>query len=186
MSAPKLLIPLSYLNEACFLSLNIDEKKFKMVLKIAQEDLRDILGGEFYEQIETQYLPANDTFSTANAILYEDYLKDYLAWATYHRFLGFSQSDSTPTGERAFKDDSSDLLTELSMAGKEKNVKAMVSRYKDKIINYLRLQRTINSTSFPLWVDDMKEEFGFGISCIERDTVKDGLISITKATRGNE
>jgi len=41
MSAPKLLIPLSYLNEACFLSLNIDEKKFKMVLKIAQEDLRD-------------------------------------------------------------------------------------------------------------------------------------------------
>lgn len=182
----KFLIPLSYLNEACFLSLNIDEKKFKMVLKISQEDLRDILGGEFYEEIETQYDPANDTFTTANATLYEDYLKDYLAWATYHRFLGFSQSESTPTGERSFNDDNSTLLADVALYSKEKNVKAMVSRYKDNIINYLRLQRSIDSTSFPLWQDCYKEEFGFGISCIERDAEKDQIISITKATRGNE
>lgn len=186
MSAPKLLIPLSYLNEACFLSLNIDEKKFKMCLKIAQEDLRDILTGEFYEQIETQYSPTNDTFSTANATLYEDYLKDYLAWATYYRFLGFSQSDSTPTGERQFNDDSSLILNDIALSAKEKNVKAMVSRYKDKIVNYLRLERSKNSSAFPLWIDENKEEFGWGISCIERDSVKDQLISITKATRGNE
>lgn len=186
MSAPKLLIPLAYLNEACFLSLNIDEKKFKMVLKIAQEDLRDVLGGEFYEQIETQYAPANDTFSVANATLYEDYLKDFLAWATYHRYLGFSQSESTPTGERQFSDDNSTLLEDIKLASKEKNVKAMVSRYKDKIINYLRNQRTLSSTAFPLWVDVCTEEFGFGISCIERDSTADQIISITKATRGNE
>lgn len=186
MSAPKLLIPLSYLNEACYLSLNIDEKKFKMVLKIAQEDLRDILGGEFYEEIETQYDPINDTFTSANATLYEDYLKDYLAWATYHRFLGFSQSDSTPTGERSFNDDNSNLLTDIALFSKEKNVKNMVSRYKDKIINYLKLQRKIDSTSFPLWVDNCREDFGWGISCIERDSTTDQILSITKATRGNE
>jgi len=186
MSAPKLLIPLAYLNEACFLSLNIDEKKFKMVLKIAQEDLRDILGGEFYEEIETQYSATNDTFTTANATLYEDYLKDYLAWATYHRYLGFSQSESTPTGERSFKDETSDLLSDIALAGKEKNVESMVSRYHDRIINYLRLQRSIDSTSFPKWVDNYKETFGWGISCIERNTIDDQIISITKATRGNE
>lgn len=182
----KLLIPLAYLNEACFLSLNIDEKKFKMVLKIAQEDLRDILGGEFYEEIETQYNPIGDTLTTANSTLYENYLKDFLAWATYHRYLGFSQSDSTPTGERAFNDDSSTLLGDIALAAKEKNVKAMVSRYKDKIINYLRLQRSINSTSFPLWVDNCREEFGWGITCIARDSTSDKILSITKATRGNE
>ncbi len=186
MSAPKLLIPLAYLNEACFLSLNIDEKKFKMCLKIAQEDLRDILGGEFYEEIESQYSPSNDSFSAVNAMLYEDYLKDYLAWATYHRLLGFSQSESTPTGERSFKDDSSDLLMDIALSSKEKNVKAYVSRYRDRIINYLRLQRSINTSSFPKWVDEWKEEFGWGISCIERDSIKDQLVSITKATRGNE
>ena len=186
MSTPKLLIPLAYLNEACFQSLNIDEKKFKMCLKIAQEDLRDILGGEFYEEIESQYSATNDTFTSANATLYEDYLKDYLAWATYHRFFGFSQSESTPTGERSFKDDSSDLLTDMALIAKEKNIKSYVSRYRDKIINYLRQQRSINSSSFPKWVDEWKEEFGWGISCIERDSIKDQLVSITKATRGNE
>lgn len=182
----KYLIPLSYLNEACALSLNIEEKKFKMVLKIAQEDLRDILGSEYYSEIETQYAPSGDTFTTANATLYEDYLKDYLAWATYHRFLGFSQSDSTPTGEREFADDSSTILSGVKLLSKEKNVENMVSRYRDRIINYLRLERSKVSTAFPLWVDSYKNTFGWGISSIERDRENDSLISITKATRGNE
>lgn len=186
MSAPKLLIPLAYLNEACFLSLNIDEKKFKMVLKIAQEDLRDILGGEFYAEIETQYSPLADTFTTANATLYEDYLKDFLAWATYHRYLGFSQSESTPTGERSFLDDNSTLLQDVALFNKEKNVKDMVTRYRNNIVNYLRLQRSILSTSFPLWVDTCKEDFGWGITSIARDSTADKIFSITKAVRGNE
>ena len=186
MSAPKQLIPLAYLNEACFLSQNIDEKKFKISLKLAQEDLKDILGGEFYAEIETQYNPANDTLTTANATLYEDYLKDFLAWRTYLYHLGFSQSESTPTGERAFTDENSTLLTDLSMFGKEKNVQAQVSRYKNRIINYLRLQQTILSTNFPLWIDTCREEFGFAISGIERDSYLDKTISITKAVRGNE
>lgn len=186
MSAPKLLIPLSYLNEACFLSLNIDEKKFKMCLKIAQEDLRDVLGAEFYAEVETQYAPANDTFTTANATLYEDYIKDFLAWATYHRFLGFSQSESTPTGERSFTDDSSTILTDLALNAKEKNVKNMVTRYKDRMVNYMRLQQTILSTNFPLWDDKCVTDFGWGISGIERDSHRDKIISVTKAVRGNE
>jgi hypothetical protein len=186
MSAPKQLIPLSYLNEACFLSQNIDEKKFKMSLKIAQKDLRDILGGEFYAEIETQYAPANDTLTTENATLYEDYLKDFLAWSTYQYHLGFSQSESTPTGERAFKDENSDLLTDITIFGKEKNVKAQVSRCKNDIINYLRLQQTILSTNFPLWKDTCRDEFGFAISGIERNSALDKTISITKAVRANE
>ena len=182
----KLLIPLSYLNEACALSQNIDEKKFKMVLKLAQEDLQDILGVEFYEEIETQYLPANDTFTTANATLYEDYLKDFLAWSTYHRLLGFSQSESTPTGERSFKDENSDLLADLALHSKEKNVAQMVARYKNRIINYLKLAQSKDATAFPLWEHCVEGEFGWGISGIERDSYEDKIFSINKAATGNE
>jgi hypothetical protein len=182
----KLLIPLAYLNEACFLSLNIDEKKFKMVLKLAQEDLYEILGGEFYEEIETQYSPINDTFTTANATLYEDYIKDFLAWATYLKHLGFSQSESTPTGERQFKDDSSDLVSELAMFGKEKNVKAQVTHYKNKMINFLKLAQTKDSTTYPLWKDRCQNDFGWGISGVERDSHYDKMVSVTKAVRANE
>lgn len=186
MSAPKQLIPLQYLNEACYLSDNIDEKKFKMCLKIAQEDLSDILGPEFYAEIETQYAPSGDTFTTANATLYEDYLKDYLAWATYYRFLGFSQSDSTPTGEREHNDENSTILDDVKLFGKSENVRNMSERYKNKIINYLRLQQSILSTSFPLWKDRCDETFSWGVSGIERDSYKDKVISITIATRANE
>lgn len=182
----KLLIPFQYLNEACYLSDNIDEKKFKMVLKIAQEDLSDILGPEFYAQIETQYDPSSDTFSTANATLYEDYLKDYLAWSTYYRFLGFSQSDSTPTGEREHLDENSVILDDVKLLGKSENVRNMMQRYKNKIINYLKLQQDISSLNFPLWKGCQGDNFSWGISGIERDSYKDKIISITKATTANE
>lgn len=182
----KLLIPLAYLNEACNLSQNIEEKEFKMVLKIAQEDLQDVLGAEFYAQIETQYQPANDTFTTANATLYEDYLKDYLAWSTYFRYLGFSQSKSTPTGEREFKDENSDILGDIKLASKEKNVRNMVARYKNRIINYLTLEQSKDSTAFPLWEGCKRGDFGWGISGIERDSHADKIYSINKAVTGNE
>ncbi len=182
----KILIPLAYLNEACFLSLNIDEKKYKMVLKLAQEDLSDILGGEFYEEIETQYDPNNDTFTAANATLYEDYIKDFLAWATYHRHLGFSQSESTPSGERSFLDENSTLLTDISLHSKEKNVLSMVTRYKNKLINFLELARSKDTTAYPKWIGCVRGEFGWGISGIERNSYQDKIFSINRAVIGNE
>jgi len=182
----KLLIPLAYLNEACFLSENIDEKKFKMVLNIAQEDLQDILGAEFYAQIETQYEPFNDTLSSANSTLYEDYLKPFLAWASYHRLLGFSQSESTPTGERSFKDENSDLLADIALHSKEKNVLSMVSRYRNRIINYIETEQSKVSTAFPLYDACKKGDFGWGISGIERNSYEDKIFSINKAVIGNE
>lgn len=182
----KLLIPLAYLNEACNLSSNIDEKEFKMVLKIAQEDLRDILGGEFYEEIESQYEPSGDTLTAANSTLYEDYLKDYLAWATYHRHLGFSQSKSTPTGEREFNDENSTILADVKLFSKEKNVREMVARYHNRIINYLENEQAKDSTAFPLWQGCKKGDFSWGISGVERNSNCDKIFSINKAVTGNE
>lgn len=182
----KQLIPIAYVNEACFLSLNLDEKKVKMSLRLAQEDLSDVLGPEFYAEIETQYAPSGDTFTTANATLYEDYLKDFLAWATYHRYIGFSQSDSTPTGFRKFTDENSTFLEGGELDSLEKNANGMVQRYKNKIINYLRLQQSILSTNFPLYKGSCDDNFGWAISGIERDSDLDKAISITKAVQANE
>lgn len=182
----KLLIPLAYLNEACGLSQNIDEKVFKMNLIIAQEDLKDILGGEFYEEIETQYNPQGDTLTDVNSTLYEDYLKQFLAWATYQRYLGFSQSASTPTGEREFSDENSAILADVKLYSKEKNVAAMVTRYHNRIINYLELEQNKDSTAFPLWTGCKKGVFAWGISGVERNSTADKIYSINKAVTGNE
>ncbi len=175
-----LILDLTYLNEACFLSLNTDDKKYNMCLKMAQKDLKSVLGAEFYEQIETQY----PNYTGDNLSLYDDYIKDYLAWTTYVYYIGFSQAEATPTGIRSFNDDNSTILEDVKLYSFEKNVKNMAKRYKDDLINYLKETQANDSTKFPLWEDSCKTEYSFGITAI--DKTSDALLNVNKAIITNE
>ncbi len=180
----KQLIPLSFINEACNVSANINEKEMKPNLIEAQMELRAVLGSEFYEEIENQYAPVNDSFSTDNATLYEGYIKLYLAWNAYFYSLGFTQLKSTPTGLRTFKDENSELATDLQLFSVEKNVKRRADAYKNMMIDFLRLEQSKDSTKYPKWEDNCKTEFQFGISSISK--TKDHIFSINKAVVSNE
>lgn len=180
----KLLIPLDYINEACFLSTNIDEKKIKPALVEAQMDLRTVLGAEFYEEIETQYAPSGDTLSADNATLYEDYIKDFLAWTAYFYSLGFSQLDSTPTGLRTFKDENSDLATDVQLYSLEKNIKRFAYKFKSAMIDFLKLSQYNDSTKYPKWVENCTDEFQFGFSAVGREN--DEIFAVNKAVTVNE
>jgi hypothetical protein len=182
----KLLIPLSYLNEACFLSINIDEKKFKMVLKIAQEELRDVLGAEFYSEIETQYAPSGDTLTSDNSALYEGYIKDFLAWQTYYEYTRFSQFDSTATGLREHSDDNSSIISDIKLHSAEKNILRQSNRYRYNMINFLKLEQDKDSTKYPLYKGKCSDEFSFAISSIERDSDRDTIFSVNKSITTNE
>lgn len=176
------LIPQAYINEACFVSLNLDEKKFNMTLKLAQEDLEDVLGGEFYEEIESQY--DADTLTADNDALYEDFLKDFLAWQTYFHFLKWANVEVTPTGVREFTEEHSTIASDVKMYSLEKNVKDRADKYKFKTINYLNLEKSKDSTKFPLWEDKCREERSFSITAI--DKTSDALINVNKSITTNE
>lgn len=174
------LISLSYLNDACFLSLNVDDKKYNMVLKVAQDTLKEILGAEFYAQIESQY----PNYTGNNSTLYTNYIKDYLAWQTYYYYLKFANLDSTPTGIREFKDDNSDVLSDVKMYALEKNIMEMVNRYKGQMISFLRLEQEKDSTTFPLYIQKCDTSFNFAITPIDKKS--DLLIKINKTIITNE
>lgn len=176
------LIPLSYLNEACFLSLNTDDKKYRMCLKMSQENLSEILGEEFYEQIESQY--TSDSLSSDNSTLYERYIKNYLAWRTYYNYLKFSQDDSTPTGFREFTDENSNLLSDVKMYSKEKNVIAQVKVYEGRMITYMRNEKSKDSTKFPLWQESCKPQNSFCITAVDKKS--NVTINVNKAIVNNE
>lgn len=182
----KLILELSYLNEACNLSENIDEKQFKIHLKEAQEQLEGVLGAEFYEEIEDQYAVGGSSFSADNDTLYENYIKDFLAWATYFDYLGFSQRSSTPSGERQFEDENSSILSDVKLYSFEKNVKKKYVDKKYRMINFLRLQRAKDSTKYPKWEDKCINEMSFAISAISGNTVKNNFISVDKTIKRNE
>lgn len=175
-----IIFDLTYLNTACFLSLNTDDRKYKPHVIMAQKDLREILGAEFYAQIESQY----PSYSGDNLTLYNNYIKDFLAWQTYAYYLGMSQADSTPTGERSFNDENSALLADVQLYSREKNVKNYAKRFRDDIINYLRITQSNDSTKFPLWTDTCKTEYSFGITAIDKKS--DGLVKVNKAIITND
>ena len=176
------LIPLSYLNEACDASVNVNAKRYQMVLKLAQIELKGILGGEFYAEIESQY---PSSFSTDNATLYEDYIKDYLAWQTYFQYLKFAQFDSTATGIRQFKDENSEIVGDVKMYAFEKNVSETSNKYRELMIGFLILSQSNDSTKYPKWKNTFKATMGFGFSIIARGNA-DQVISVNKTATRNE
>lgn len=176
------LLTVSYLNDACFLSLNTDDKKYNMCLKMAQEDLRDVLGIEFYEQIESQY--PDFTGNTDNSTLYTNYIKDFLAWQTYYHYLKFANVDATPTGIRSFKDDNSDLASDIQMYSLEKNVNTRANKYKFSIVNFLKESQANDSTKYELYKQCHKEEMSFTITSIDKKN--NTLIKVNKTISSNE
>jgi len=176
-----MLLELSYLNEVCFLSLNTDDKKYNIGLKLAQMDLRDLLGGEFYDEIVTQ---EEEGFSTDNDTLYTLYIKDYLAWQTYFHYLKFSQADATPTGIRQFNDENSSVLDDVKLWSFEKNVLNVATKYKDAMINYLKLEQAKDTTKFPKWENSCKTVYSFAISAVDKSS--DSVLKVNKAIITNE
>ncbi len=178
------LLEISYLTEAVMLSKNIDERKFKMSLKLAQEQLSMTLGPEFYEQIISQFSSDPPSLTADNTTLYEDYIKDFLAWQTYVEFIAFSQLDSTPTGFREHVDENSTIAQDMRFFSLSKNVRIQADNYKNKIITFLKLAQEKDSTKYPLWKACQPDTFAFGISSISG---KDqGVINVHKAIIGQQ
>lgn len=176
------LIEISYLNEACFLTLNEDDKKYRICLDMAQEDLSDELGEEFYDEIETQY--DQDSLTPNNDTLYEDYIKKFLAWQTYFHYLKFANINSTPTGIREFNDENSSVATDIKMYSLEKNVKARADKHKFRMVNYIKTKQDNDSTAFPLFGSCTKEYMSFSITSVDKKN--DSIIRVNKTIITNE
>lgn len=176
------LIELTYLNEVCFLSTNTDDKKYRMCLQMSQRNLKDILGREFFEEIETQYTA--DTLTAANDELYEDYIKDYLAWQTYFNYLKFANVEATPSGIRQFNDDNSSIVDDVKMYSLEKNVYNEATSRKFAMVNFIKESQSNLSTAYPLWEDKCKKEMSFSITSVDKKS--DVMIRVNKSITTQE
>ncbi len=176
------LIPLAYLNEACFLSLNEDDKKYQFNLEEAQDDLADIIGKEFYEEIESQY--DADTLTTDNEALYEGYIKKFLAWQTNLYYQGFANQNHTPTGNREFNDENCSIISDVKQYGFEKNIRNRAVKQKNKMINFLNLEQEKDSTKYPKYEKKCRDDFGFAITSVDKSS--DALLKVNKSIISNE
>jgi hypothetical protein len=149
---------------------------------MSQEDLKDELQTEFYNEIETQY--DDENLSTDNDNLYENYIKKFLAWQTYFYYLKFANTNATPTGIREFNDENSTIASDVKMYSLEKNVKERARKYMYSMINYMNESKNIDSTKFPLWNCTNKEYMSFSITAVGKSS--DALIKVNKTIITNE
>jgi hypothetical protein len=161
------LIPVAYLQEQCLISDNVDDKKIRVAIEMAQEDLEDTIGREFYDQIKTQY-EAN-TLTSDNNSFYDPYVKKYLAWQAYFYFVGHAQEDSTATGFRNFTDENSSLISDVNLYAKEKKIRERADRHKSKMINFLNEAQANDSTKYSLWEGGCKEVTGVAFTAIDKN-----------------
>ena len=167
------------------MSLNTNDKKYLMVLKLAQDRLSDELGPEFYSEIAEQYDEVYHTFTADNEVLYEDHIRDFLAWQTYFYYLMFAQADATPTGIRQFNDANSNILEDVKLHSFEKNVRAQANYYRYKMVNFILEQQANDKTKYPLFKRGCaREENSFSITSVDKKS--DILLQINKSIITNE
>lgn len=175
-----IIFDIGYLNEACNLSLNTSDIKYNMFIKRAQLELKELLGAEFYNQIVTEY----PTYTGDNETLYEDYIKDFLAWTTYGYYWGMADFEATPTGIREFNDDNSSILSDVKKFAGEKKILEYANFYKNQLINFIKESKANDNTKFPLWEQCEKSTYTFGITAV--DKTSDILLTVNKAIITNE
>ena len=98
--------------------------------------------------------------------------------------MKFSQSGNTPTGARQFKDENSDILSDIKLASLEKNVSQQAEHYKNEMVNYLKLEQEKSSSAFPLWNEQCMEAFSFGFTAVNGQS--DASFRVNRATTKNE
>lgn len=123
---------------------NIDTAKLKSYLGVIQEKFaKKILCKTLYDQLLTQI---SGTLSTANTTLLP-YVKDYLIYKTYSRYLLNAGALSTPAGIRTMSEPTSTPASVEYIGALIKQSDGDANFYQDELVNFLKN----NEDDYPLW-----------------------------------
>lgn len=127
------------------ITANIKTSKLQAYIGVTQEKYGlKILCKEFYDEIIDQV--CNGTLTAANTTLIP-YIKDYLIYKTYERYLVNANILSTPGGLRVQNDTTSREASADDLAPLRNQAKSDANFYQDQLINFLIL----NESDYTTW-----------------------------------
>jgi hypothetical protein len=153
------------------ITVNIQTAKLKGYIGVIQEQFAvKILCQALYDQMLVEI--AASTLTTANTALLP-YLKDYLIYKTYSRYLLNANAMSTPGGIRVQSDATSEPASDKYVAELMRQSDNDANFYQDKLVNFL----DINYLDYPLWKDTVCD-------CNKIRTVKGNSFSKIGSSKG--
>lgn len=168
----KNLISFAYLRSITDISQNVDDKILQPKLKMAQDQLKFMLGRDFYNDIDDNYDPNNNStygFSASYLALYDPYIKEFLAWQTYEYYLVKANAIDTRTGIRTFNEPNSNVASDKQMGELLNLSRQQVQSYKGIMMNFILETKTNDSTQYTLYRDNWignKMGSSFGITSV--------------------
>lgn len=143
------LISYAYFRSITDVSENIDDKTIMPKLKMAQDQLKFLIGRNFYNQLESQY----PNYSGDNLAFYDPQVKEYLAWQTYAFYVPKANTYETRSGFRVFKEANSDAASDKIVGALINLANEQAEFYKGALINFLFESQKLNSNAYPLFID---------------------------------
>lgn len=146
------------------ISENVEARYLTPYIGLSQDRyLKIIICKEFYTEIETQLI--DDTLTTANRALLDDYIKPALVYRTYERYLTYANYKSTPAGIRVLSDEDSTAADTRAVENMSKLAASDAVYYEGVLSQFLE----DNKDDYPTWRDNCK--------CVDSPSTSDFKIS---------
>ena len=153
------LISYAYFRDFNGVSQNIEDSDLRTKIFKAEQELKFLIGKEFYDQLVTQYEASDDTtgFTADNLAFYDPYLKQWIAKQSFV-YLVSENFSVTRTGLRVFTEEQSSSGSDKLIGEVIKTQKQEAEQYKGRMFRFLRNAQKLVSTKYPLYVNTCGSE----------------------------
>ncbi|HET6224670.1 MAG TPA: hypothetical protein VFF27_00230 [Bacteroidia bacterium] len=105
------------------------------IASVQDRYIKKILCKDFYDELIYQI--DNDSLTTENETLVDDYIKPAMVFRSYARYLATANVYSTPSGFRKFKEDNSDSADAADMAAFLNQANSDATFYERELFEFL-------------------------------------------------
>lgn len=138
------LIDYAYLKEECDIPQEIEDLDLEKKIYKAQENLRMLMGDEFYQDFKSKYMAG--TVAGADLTL-QPYIQQYVAWQANEYFVIQANFKLTRAGYRLMTEENSEPVTDTQKATIDRDAKERAQYYKRLLVDFL----DGNSANYPLY-----------------------------------
>lgn len=174
------LISYAYFRDFNNVSQNVDDENIKPCLFQAEQELKFLIGKEFYDQLLSEYESADGLsgLSSDNLAFYDPYVLQWVAKWAYVDLLQNGNYQVTRTGVRVFGDENNSLGSDKLLGEIIKGHRQREQQLKGRMINFLRGAQKANSAKYPLYSYDCGDRMGSTFHITSVSKIEDVYVKI--------
>lgn len=129
------LITKNEIIKACALSDVADDSRVNVCIQQAMNRLRAVICRDFFNELITEFNAKS--YTGLNEILVKEFIRPYLSWLAYEKYVLIGSQANTKAGFREHLDDDSQPVTDQRLKSLMKNAYEQGEFYRSLMLEYL-------------------------------------------------